>query len=123
MQDLILYIVLILLCVVVYLLLNQKKNKDEGKNNEELERLKEALTNSNKKIAVEAIIALIKFNGLAAVVHLKKFNTTIDEWSQALILSVIKNNKVPYDSQVEILSTSNNKSLQVLASRIIQFYK
>ena len=56
-------------------------------------------------------------------VHLKKFNTTIDEWSQALILSVIKNNKVPYDSQVEILSTSNNKSLQVLASRIIQFYK
>ncbi len=85
--------------------------------------IQEALTNSNKKIAVEAIIALIKFNGLAAVVHLKKFNTTIDEWSQALILSVIKNNKVPYDSQVEILSTSNNKSLQVLASRIIQFYK
>ena len=41
MQDLILYIVLILLCVVVYLLLDQKKNKDEGKNNEELERLKD----------------------------------------------------------------------------------
>jgi len=46
MQDSILYIVLILLCVIVYLLLSQNKNKDEGKNNEELARLKESLTNS-----------------------------------------------------------------------------
>ena len=46
MQDSILYIVLILLCVIVYLLFSQNKNKDEGKNNEELARLKESLTNS-----------------------------------------------------------------------------
>ena len=46
MQELVLYIVLVLLCVVVYLLLNQKKNKDEDKSNEELGRLKESLTNS-----------------------------------------------------------------------------
>ena len=46
MQESILYIVLVLLCVVVYLLLNQRKNKDEDKNKEELTRLKESLTNS-----------------------------------------------------------------------------
>ncbi|WP_130734522.1 hypothetical protein [Flavobacterium sp. J27] len=84
--------------------------------------IQEALTNLNQKIAIEAIIALIKFNGIAAVTHLKKFNIIIDEWSQALILSVIKNNKVPYDNQIEVLRNSKNKSLQVLATRIIKFY-
>ena len=46
MQESILYIVLALLCVVIYLLINQKKNKDDGKNNEELDRLKDSLTSS-----------------------------------------------------------------------------
>ncbi|MDC1476276.1 DNA recombination protein RmuC [Pelagibacteraceae bacterium] len=46
MQDLVIYIVLALLCVVIYLLINQKKLKDNEKNNEELGRLKESLTNS-----------------------------------------------------------------------------
>ena len=39
MQESVLYIVLVLLCVVIYLLLNQKKNKEDNKSNEELERL------------------------------------------------------------------------------------
>ena len=46
MQESVLYIVLVLLCVVIYLLLNQKKNKEDDKSNEELERLKDSLTNS-----------------------------------------------------------------------------
>ncbi len=46
MQDIILYIVLVLLCVIVYLLINQKKHRDENKNTEELTRLKESLASS-----------------------------------------------------------------------------
>ena len=46
MQDLILYIVLILLILVIYLLLSQTKNRDQKKNNEELDRLKNSLNNS-----------------------------------------------------------------------------
>ena len=46
MQESVLYIVVALLCVVIYLLLNQKKNKEDDKSNEELERLKDSLTNS-----------------------------------------------------------------------------
>ena len=46
MQESVLYIVLVLLCVVIYLLLNQKKNKEDVKSNEELEKLKDSLTNS-----------------------------------------------------------------------------
>ena len=46
MQDSILYIVLVLLCVVIYLLFNQRKHKDDSKNNEEIDRLKDSLTNS-----------------------------------------------------------------------------
>ena len=46
MQESILFIVVLLLCVVIYLLLIQRKSKEKDKNNEELERLKESLTNS-----------------------------------------------------------------------------
>ena len=46
MQESILYIVLILLCVVIYLLITQRKNKDEVKSNEELDKLKNSLTSS-----------------------------------------------------------------------------
>ena len=46
MQESVLYIVLVLLCVVIYLLISQRKNKDDGKNNEELGRLKDSLTSS-----------------------------------------------------------------------------
>jgi len=46
MQESVLYIVLALLCVVIYLLISQRKNKDEGKNNEELNRFKDSLTSS-----------------------------------------------------------------------------
>ena len=46
MQESVLYIVLALLCVVIYLLISQRKHKDDGKNNEELGRLKESLTSS-----------------------------------------------------------------------------
>jgi len=46
MQESVLYIVLALLCVVIYLLISQRKNKDEGKNSEELNRLKDSINNS-----------------------------------------------------------------------------
>tara|TARA_B100000029_G_scaffold396473_1_gene394533 strand:+ start:1306 stop:2346 length:1041 start_codon:yes stop_codon:yes gene_type:complete len=46
MQDSILYAVLILLCIVVYLLLNQRKNKDDNRNSEEINKLKDSLNNS-----------------------------------------------------------------------------
>ena len=41
MQDLILYIVLVLLCLVIYLLFNQRKHKNEAKDDYELIKLKE----------------------------------------------------------------------------------
>jgi len=53
MQDLILYTVLILLCLVIYLLLNQRKQKNNENNKEELDRLKESLTNSFGQMSKE----------------------------------------------------------------------
>ena len=46
MQESVLYIVLVLLCVVIYLLITQRKNKEEVKNNEEFDRLKDSLNSS-----------------------------------------------------------------------------
>jgi len=46
MQDLILYVVLILLCLIIYILISQKKNQDNSNSEEELNKLKDSLTNS-----------------------------------------------------------------------------
>jgi len=46
MKDSIPYIVLLLLCVVIYLLINQRKQKDNIKSNEEIDKLKDSLINS-----------------------------------------------------------------------------
>ena len=74
MQESVIYIVLALLCVVIYLLLNQKKNKEDDKSNEELERLKDSLTNSINTMSTS-------FNSLSKDVtrDMTKALTKVDE--------------------------------------------
>jgi len=65
MKDSILYIVLSLTCVVIaYLLLNKKKDKENDVNREEINRLKDTLTNSfgqmSKEISKDMAGALTK---------------------------------------------------------------
>jgi len=64
MQDSILYIVLILLCVAIYLLIIQNKNKIDKNETEEINRLKESLTNSfgemSKEISKDMASALTR---------------------------------------------------------------
>jgi DNA recombination protein RmuC len=98
MQDSSLYIVLILLCVIVYLLLSQNKNKDEGKNNEELARLKESLTNSINTMSTS-------FNSLSKDVtrDMTQALTKVDE-------------KVgSFNQQVEAINKSQDSFSRILA--------
>ena len=64
MTDSILYVVLALICVVIYLLINQRKNKNEIKDKEEIDKLKDSLTNSfgqmSKEVAKDMAGALTK---------------------------------------------------------------
>tara|TARA_B100001123_G_scaffold86221_1_gene99042 strand:- start:144 stop:1190 length:1047 start_codon:yes stop_codon:yes gene_type:complete len=46
MQESVLYLVLVLLCVAIYLLINLRKPKEDIKNSEELNKLKDTLTSS-----------------------------------------------------------------------------
>ena len=46
MQEMILYIILVLLCIVIYILLNKRRSKEEDINKEEIGDLKNSLTNS-----------------------------------------------------------------------------
>ena len=64
MKDSILYIILVLICIVIYLLFNQRKNKYNDKNREEINSLKDSLTGSfsqmSKEIAKDMTGALTK---------------------------------------------------------------
>ncbi len=98
MQESVLYIVLALLCVVIYLLINQRKNKDEGKNNEELSRLKDSLTSSINTMSVS-------FNALSKDVtrDMTQALTKVDE-------------KVGvFNKQVEDLNRSQESFSKILA--------
>jgi len=98
MQESVLYLVLVLLCVVIYLLLNQKKNKDEVKNNEELARLKETLNNSINTMSTS-------FNSLSKDVtrDMTQALTKVDE-------------KVgTFNQQVEAINKSQNSFSRILA--------
>jgi len=46
MQDSVLYIVLALLCVIIFLLINQKRDKNGNKNKEDIDKLKDSISNS-----------------------------------------------------------------------------
>ena len=98
MQESVLYIVLALLCVVIYLLLNQKKNKDDDKSNEELERLKDSLTNSINTMSTS-------FNSLSKDVtrDMTQALTKVDE-------------KVgTFNQQVEAINKSQDSFSRILA--------
>ena len=98
MQESVLYIVLALLCVVIYLLLNQKKNKDDYKSNEELERLKDSLTNSINTMSTS-------FNSLSKDVtrDMTQALTKVDE-------------KVgTFNQQVEAINKSQDSFSRILA--------
>jgi len=98
MKESILYIVLVLLCIVIYLLLNQKKNTDERKNNEELGRLKESLTNSINTMSTS-------FNSLSKDVtrDMTHALTKVDEKVGA------------FNKQVEAINKSQDSFSRILA--------
>ena len=98
MQESVLYIVVALLCVVIYLLLNQKKNKEDDKSNEELERLKDSLTNSINTMSTS-------FNSLSKDVtrDMTQALTKVDE-------------KVgTFNQQVEAINKSQDSFSRILA--------
>jgi DNA recombination protein RmuC len=98
MENLILYIVLALLCFVIYILISQKKNLNETKNNEELGRLKESLTNSINTMSTS-------FNSLSKDVtrDMTQALTKVDE-------------KVgSFNQQVEAINKSQDSFSRILA--------
>ena len=72
MQDSILYILLGLLCVIIYLLLKQGKYKQQDRNNEEIDKIKDIYQNikaffelltedmSPMNVLLDMMIALMK---------------------------------------------------------------
>lgn len=90
---------------------------------ESIAQIEKLVQHHDKKIATESILALIKLRGISELVLLRNFKYNLDEWSQVLILSVIKSDKISYNSKIEDLKTSKNKSIQLLSSRIVEFYK
>jgi len=98
MQESILFIVVLLLCVVIFLLLIQRKNKEKDKNNEELARLKESLTNSINTMSTS-------FNSLSKDVT--------RDMTQALVK--VDEKVGVFNKQVEAINKSQDSFSRILA--------
>jgi len=98
MQESVLYIVLALLCVVIYLLISQRQNKGEKKNSEELDRLKDSLTNSINTMSTS-------------------FNTLSKEVTRDMTQALTKvDEKVNvFNQQVESINKSQDSFSRILA--------
>ena len=98
MQESILFLILLLLFAVIYLLLKQKKNKDNDKNNEELVRIKESLTNSINTMSTS-------FNSLSKDVT--------RDMTQAL--TKVDEKVVTFNQQVESINKSQDSFSRILS--------
>jgi len=98
MKESALYIVLALLFVIIYLLITQKKNRNEVKNNEELDKFKDSLTNSINSMSTS-------FNTLSKDVtrDMTKALTKVDEK-----VSV-------FNQQVEAINKNQDSFSRILA--------
>lgn len=81
------------------------------------------LDHSKKIVQKEAFIGMILLKGLNELIKLKDSPIYIDDWTQSNILYVVKRDKMKAPENIELLLTSKNESIVLLAARIIQYFQ
>ena len=75
---------------------------------------------NNRILKITALNACIKLNGTNGIVHLIKHKYRFDAWTQLNIIDAIKQGDISDTSGIELLLTSQNKSVISLGLKIIQ---
>lgn len=77
---------------------------------------------SNKFVKTEVLLGMIKLKGISELLKFKKSPVYFNDWVQSNILFVVMNYKIPApDNLLELLETKN-KSILLLAVRLINYY-
>lgn len=80
------------------------------------------LAHKNEMVQTESLIAMIKMRGLDELTRQVDLKLYLNEWTQSNILFTIKSNRINDNGQLEVLLTSSNPSIQLLAVRLMNHY-
>ena len=75
---------------------------------------------NNRILKITALNACIKLNGTNGIIHLIQHKYRFDAWTQLNIIDAIKQGDISDTSGIELLLTSQNKSVISLGLKIIQ---
>lgn len=76
----------------------------------------------NKFVKTEVLLGMIKLKGISELLKFKKSTVYFNDWVQSNILFVVMNYKIPAPENLVELLNSPNKSIILLAVRLINYY-
>lgn len=77
----------------------------------------------NKFVKTEVLLGMIKLKGISELLKFKNSKEYFNDWVQSNILFVVKNYKIPAPGNLSELLESKNKSVLLLAVRLINYYR
>ncbi len=77
----------------------------------------------NCLVQTEALLGMIKLQGLQELFKFRKSSTYLNDWIQSNILYMVKKFKIPAPQDLHELLNSKNESLVLLTIRLITHYK
>ncbi len=76
----------------------------------------------NNFVKTEVLLGIIKLKGISELHHFTRSSVYFNDWIQSNILYVVKNHKIPAPENLPDLLKSKNKSILLLAARLINYY-
>lgn len=73
-------------------------------------------------VKTEVLLGLIKLKGISELLKFKNSRVYFNDWVHSNILYVVKNNKIPAPLNLDELLESKNRSVLLLAVRLINYY-
>lgn len=87
-----------------------------------LDKIKLCLFHKHELVQSEALIALVKMNGITELIQQKNSNLYLNDWIQSNLIFTIKTNRINDTGELNQLLTSENASFKLLGVRLIYHY-
>lgn len=86
-------------------------------------RIASRITHPHELVKTEVLLALIKMKGIGEIMKFQKSGLKLNDWIQSNILFTVKKHRIPAPDNLEKMLESRNRTLVLLAVRLINYYK
>ena len=86
-------------------------------------RIASRITHPNELVKTEVLLALIKMKGIEEIMKFQKSGLRLNDWIQSNIIYTVKKYKIPAPQNLDHMLQSPNKTIVLLAVRLINYYK